>query len=565
MSKQIDSKLFAEAIDLIAKEKRISKTSVIEALKDAFYKAMARTLGADDADIHVEIVTEPEVNISLYVLKDVIADDEDDETAYEIPLSKAKLLDKKAKVGDKCRVDQSLDQVLVARVVGAVLKQKISDAEKVALYDEHKDKIGEMISGEVERCEERGCLVNIGRTSVYLPRKEMIGEEMYKPGEVIKLYIADVSNSEKGPQIKVSRSDAGFLKRLFEEEVHDIYDGTVVIKNIAREAGIRSKISVYSNDINVDPVSSCIGINGSAIQKISAQLGNAKEKEKIDVILYTKTPELYVIDALRPATVTNIYVNEDDKIAYAIVPDGNSSLAIGRKGANTRVASKLTGYDIKIHEEKEIATLMEEEGIVFLDPEVIRKEEAQRVQKENFEKYSQQIKSRLQTESALSTHSSEGIEKGKPQQITDDLFADEKPTKSKKIEKKVETKAIEEVKPEVVTIKEEVKETPKVEETSVVSAKEVKTTTTLESLEKELETEKKQETFKATKKESRRPRQITEEELPHEVKIDPLKNSMPIYTEEELAELEEYENEEDLGYEDEYEYDDYDSYYDDDK
>lgn len=557
MSNQFDAKLFVEAIDAIAKEKGVSQEAVVNALRDAFSKAYARLIGIEEDKVNVNISVDP-ANIEIFVYKDVIADDEDDETAYDIPLSKAKKINPKLKVGDKCRVDVQLSDLtkMTAMVIKSVLKQKIADAEKVALFNDHKDKIGEMITGEVEKCEERGCLVNIGRTSVYLTRRDMIGDEHYQPRDNIRVYIADVSNSEKGPQIKISRSDPGFIRRLFEEEVHDIYDGTVIIKNVAREAGVRSKIAVYSNDPNVDPIGSCIGINGSCIQKITAQLGNSREKEKIDVILYSSNPALFIIDALRPATVTNIYVNVDEHKAIAIVPDGQLSLAIGRKGANARVACKLTGYNIDIKEEKELQNLIDE-GYTFLTPDEVRKEDSARLKKEMYDRYLATIKAKQNSENLSNNVDNVAIEKSKPINITDDLIAEpekaeEKPTKVEETAASVK----EEVKVEKV---EEPVETPK-------ASKEVKTTTTLESLEKELEEEKKQEQFKAIKKESRRPRKITDEELPHEeVKIDPLKNSMPIYTDEELEELEALEEEDDSIYDDDYDFDDFDSYYDDDK
>ncbi len=561
MSK-FNAQQFVDAIDLIAQEKKVSKEAVINALKEAFLKAFQKTLDASDADMHVEITLVPAA-INMYVFKDVIPDEEDDENAYEIPLSKAQKINPEIKIGDKCRIDVSVDELskVAATVVKAVLKQQISEAEKVSLYEELKDRVGEMITGEVERCNENGCMVNIGRTSVYLSRKKMIGDEEYKPGDTIRLYVSDVVTTPKGPSIDVSRSDPGFLRRLFEEESHDIYDGTVVIKNLVREKGKRTKVAVYSNDPNVDAISACIGPNGSCIQKITAQLGNGHEREKIDIIPYSKNDAVFVMDALKPAEVIYIALEKEENKAIAIVLDGQRSLAIGRSGSNIRLASKLTGYDIQIAEEHEMNEIAEEEGYEFMKAEDLRKDEEQRIQRENFEKYSEKIRAKIQSENTKET-SSEGYEKVLPKAITDDIFLEE--------DKKVESPQ-EEVKETIVAkapIKEEepVLAKEKIEEEPLIT-KEVKTTTTLESLEKELEEEKKVETtFKATKKESRRPRQITEEEQPHDVKIEPNKNFMPIYTEEELQELEDEYDDDDLYEEDDdFDFDDFDSYYDDDK
>ena len=344
--------------------------------------------------------------------------------------------------------------------------------------------------------------------------------------------------------VRVSRSDAGFLKRLFEEEVREIYDGTVIIKAIAREAGIRSKIAVYSNNPNVDCVGACIGINGSAIQKIVGQLGNSRDKEKIDIISYSPNDALFIIDALRPATVTHIYLDNENKKAIAVVPDGQLSLAIGRKGANARVACRLTGWNIDIKEEQEIPNL----DVELKSVDQVKEEEKDRAQKEKYERYLSQVKAaraKEAEEASLST----GIEKAKPQQIQDDFL---------KEEPKVEAK-VEEVKP----VEEPVEEVKQAEPTRV------RTTTTLESLEKALESDKKKESFKATQKTSKRPRKITEDEIENEEKEKPVEEvkkgpQMDIYTKEELEALDDEEN----LYEDDYEeeeidYDDYDKYYDD--
>ena len=539
----MDATKFLEALDELEAQKGISKQSIIDALKESLRKAYAKQLGGgDDADIRVEITEDPAA-IKMELVKKVVKDVEDD--YLEISEEDAKKINKKLKAGDEYHEEVNVEDLkrLTALIVKSVLRQKLAEAEKLALYESHKDKVGEMITGVVEKCDDRGAIVNIGRTSMYLSRRELIGDEMFNIGDPIRLYVSQVSTSEKGPMVRVSRSDAGYLRRLFEEEVSDIYNGTVIIKNLVREAGIRSKVAVYSNDVNVDCVGSCIGVNGSNIQKIVAQLGNSRDKEKIDIISYSPNDYLFIIDALRPATVTNIYLDEENKQAIAIVPTGQLSLAIGRKGANARLACKLTGWNIDIKEEHEMADL----GVEFKSLEKIQEEEKVRAQKEKYEKYLAQVKAAREQESALET----GNEKAKPRQILDEEVQEEKPVVE------VSQPKVEEPAPE--TPKAEVKETK------------VRTTTTLESLEAELDKEQKKEAFKATQKTSKRPRKITEDEVEHE-KVEeakPVKKEpqMSIYTDEELARMEE----EDEFFDDEYEddeeeidYDEYDQYYDDD-
>ena len=561
----MDATVFMEALNEIESSKGISKESIIEALKEALRKALEKSLfgGAyEGSDIRVEISEDPASIEMKYVRKVVEGEVEDD--FLEISLEDAN----KGKKGKKYVAgDEYVQQIkpeemarLTALTVKSVLRQKLAEAEKQSLYESHKDKIGEMITGIVEKCDDRGAIVNIGRTSLYLSRKELIGDEMFDAGAPIRLYVSDVSSGEQGksPMVKVSRSDPGFLRRLFEEEVREIYDGTVIIKSLAREAGVRSKIAVYSNDPNVDSVGACIGLNGSAIQKIVAQLGNARDKEKIDIISYSPNESLFLIDALRPASILKIgiYTNaEGKKCAIAIVPDGQSSLAIGRKGANVRVACKLTNFKIDILEESHEADAQEIcPDIVLKSIEQVQQEEKERAQKEKYENYLAKIKASRAEEASQATHDA-GVEKAKPQKILDEELVEEKPVEQPKVE---ETPVVEEVKVEE----------PVAEETPEVKTTVVKTTTTLASLEASLESDKKKEEFKATQKSSKRPRKITEEEVEHE-EAKPVEKKQPqmdIYTKEELEQLENEEFEEEEYYEDEdIDFDDFDEYYDDEK
>ena len=554
----MDATKFLEALDEIAEAKGISKEAIIEALRESLKKALEKQVCdgyiVEGVDVRVTITEQP-AEIKMEYVRKVVEEVEDDILEISVEDANKGKKGKKYAVGDEYIVETSPDDMarLTALTVKSVLRQKLAEAEKVSLYEVYKDKIGEMVTGVVEKCDDRGAVVNVGRSSLYLTRRDLIGEEMLESGAPVRLYVSSVTGSESGksPMVRVSRADPGFLRRLFEEEVREIYDGTVIIKNLAREAGIRSKLAVYSNDINVDPVSCCIGNNGSVIQKIVAQLGNAREKEKIDIIQYSPNDALFVIDALRPAQILKIGVYTDEngkKCAVAIVPDGQLSLAIGRKGANVRVASKLTETHIDIKEE----SMADEVTVELKTIEQIQEEEKVRVQKEKYERYLSQIKSERATAAKLEN----GVEKAKPQVISDEeVKVEEQPEVVE--EAKVEEKPVE-VAPEAP-----------VEETPVAKKTVVKTTTSIDALEAALDNEKQKESFKATQKTSKRPRKIEEEEVAHEeVKPEEVKPKMAIYTDEELAELAREEQE---YYEDDYEdsdedidYDEFDEYYDDD-
>ena len=552
----MDATKFLEALEEIAEAKGISKEAIITALRDSLKKALEKQVCdgylVEGVDVRVTITEQP-AEIKMEYVRKVVEEVEDDILEISLEDANKGKKGKKYVVGDEYIVETSPDDMarLTALTVKSVLRQKLAEAEKVSLYEVYKDKIGEMITGVVEKCDDRGAAVKVGRSSLYLTRKDLIGDEMLESGAPVRLYVSNVTGAETGksPMVRVSRADPGFLRRLFEEEVREIYDGTVIIKSLAREAGIRAKLAVYSNDINVDPVSCCIGQNGSIIQKIVAQLGNARDKEKIDIIQYSPNDALFIIDALRPAQILKIGVYTDEngkKCAVAIVPDGQLSLAIGKKGANVRVASKLTETHIDIKEE----SMSDEVEVELKSVEQVQEEEKLRVQKEKYDRYLAQIKSQRETSSKLEN----GVEKAKPQVIQDEEVKEEVKVEQPKVveEPKVEEKPVEEVKEELPETKKTV----------------VRTTTSIDALEKALDSEKQKETFKATQKTSKRPRKIEEEEVAHEeVKPEEVKPQMAIYTDEELAELakeEEY-------YEDDYEdsdedidYDEFDEYYDDD-
>jgi N utilization substance protein A len=475
----IDTKALIQAIDLIEQEKGISKESILIALKEALEKAYRKQLGSiDDALVRADIDLKKGI-IKLFQLKTVVENIEDD--FLEISLEEIKALGLSLQVGDTYQIEASPEdfQKSAAMTVKAILRQKIAEAEKSALYEIYKDKIGEMIVGQVEKIDERSAIVNIGRTSVYLPSSKRIPGETFKIGDRIKLYVVDVESTTKGAQIAVSRIHEGFLRRLFEEELPEIYEGTVIIKEIAREAGLRSKVSVYSLDPNVDAAGACIGQNGSRIQKIVAQLGNAKDKEKIDIIAYTENKPLYLVESLKPAQVNGIILDEPGKKATLIIADENLGTAIGRRGVNPRLASKLTGYTIEIKD----LTSTTAEGLSYTSVDSLRTQDDMRRQREALPNPTQgQTSSNASNRIHDDSFTMEDVMAPKRDEpVAEKILVDTPSTVSKTVSATVSVQKPVESTP-VVKKPTPIQEAPKITV--------VRTTKTLEELEKELDQQK---------------------------------------------------------------------------
>ena len=553
----INAQQFLEAIEAIELNKGISREVVITSLEEAMKKGYKKELCGDDAV--VEVIIKPEEGIiEMYNVKDIVDEVEDD--FLQVSLEDAKELAKAGKGeirGDKFYISADIETLkkATANSIKSILKQKFAEAEKNVLYETFKDKINTMITGRVEKVDERGCSVNIGRTSVYLPSKQMIGDEKFSSGDEIRLFVENVDSGTKGARIVVSRASEGFLKALFNEEIREIYDGTIIIKGIAREAGERSKVAVYSTDPNVDPAGACIGQNGNRIQRIVSQLGNGQSKEKIDIIAYSENPGLYVMEALKPARVVGVNVAEEGKSATVIVKDDSFSLAIGRKGVNARLAVRLTGYNIDIKTESDALN----EGFEF-----VSLEEVQAAELENL-----RLRAEAAAAAAAPTHAGEvlpGLPEGyvAPQER---VYEDEE-----------DNTEVDEALREKVEDEEFIPSTPKEEATEEPASapveeeiqpaqeeviKEVKTTTTIADLEKSLESESKGSAKKSSGKKGGKKKVEEEEEVVIAPKQDP-STFMSIYTEEELREMEEEEQEEDYVDEEDVDYDEYDDYYDDD-
>ena len=559
----INGAQFLAALDEIEANKGISKEVILTALKEAMIKGYKKSIGARDEDTNVRVTIDPNTGaIEMCQIKKVVKEVLEDDF-LEISVEDANALDKskKYKVGDEFIIPSSPDELTkaIALSVKSILKQKFAEAEKDVLFEAFKDKVGTMITGKVEKTDERGVSVNVGRTSVYLPRKQMIGDERFNVGDQIKLFVSEVGNGTKGANILVSRSSEGFLKCLFTEEIHEIYDGTIVIKGIAREAGERSKVAVFSEDPNVDPAGACIGPNGSRIQKIVGQLGNGLAKEKIDVIAYSDVPGLFIMEALKPARVVGIIVDADKKAATAIVKDDSLSLAIGKKGVNARLAVRLTGYNIDIKTE----TVAFEEGLEFQSFEELQALDTELKSKAAYEKLAAQYQANKETTDVLP-----GLPEGyvAPQErvYKEEESNEELQEALEQVSEKEEAKAEVEA-PKAEPVKEAVVEEKPVEEVKVTK-QEVKTTTSLEDLEKSLSEETNKQNNKSARRNNKKKKDDSDEQLSKGALDTSGAERMSIYTEEELREMEEEEAKEKEEYDDyDEEYDDeYDDYYDDD-
>ncbi len=342
------NKELMDALDLLEKEKNISKDSLFDAIENSLITACKNNFGKTD-NIRVEIDRES-CDFKCFAEKEVVetADDVMD-PMLEISLDDAKKISKKAKVGDMVNV--SLNSKEFGRIATQnaknVILQKIREEERGAIYNEYFEKEHDIVTGVVQRFIGKNISINLGRADAILNENEQVKTEVYRPTQRLRVYVLEVKNGSKGPRILVSRTHPDLVKRLFEQEVAEIQDGTVEIKSIAREAGSRTKIAVYSKDPNVDAVGACVGVNGSRVNLIVDELGG----EKIDVINWDENPGNLIQNALSPAKIVAVFADPEEKSAKVVVPDYQLSLAIGKEGQNARLAARLTGYKIDIKDE----------------------------------------------------------------------------------------------------------------------------------------------------------------------------------------------------------------------
>lgn len=336
-----------EALEELERERGISKDIIIPSLCDAMVAAYKKQMKNKDATNIESILDEQSGEIGVFSTKVVVESVEDDET--EISLAEAKEIDEDVELGDEVKLEVTPEEFgrIAAQSFKQVLTQRIREAERNLVLNEFLEKKGTLTTGIIQRVENRNVIVNIGKTDAIMPQKEQIPGEYYKPGNRIRVFVLNVKETTRLPQVIVSHAHAEIVRELFELEVPEIEDGIVEIKSISREAGFRTKIAVWSNDPEVDSVGACIGPRGSRIQTIVSELKN----EKIDIVRYSEDPVEYIVNALSPARVVSVDILADDEYAHeamVVVPDDQLSLAIGREGQNVRLAHKLTNWKIDI-------------------------------------------------------------------------------------------------------------------------------------------------------------------------------------------------------------------------
>ncbi len=332
-------------IDQVGKDKGIDKQILIEALEQALLAAARKKYGPKQ---EIEAKYNEEVGeVELFQFKTVVKDVKN--PPAEIDLAEAKSLDADVEVGDSLgtKIDVSEFGRIAAQTAKQVIIQRVKDAERENIYEDFKDRKGEVISGTVQRFERGSIIVNLGRAEAVVPQQELVPRETYKPGDRIRAYVLDVRKTPKGPQIILSRSNSDFLVKLFAMEVPEVSEDIVKILSAAREPGSRAKIAVYSQDSDVDPVGACVGMKGSRVQAVVQELRG----EKIDIIPWSDDAASFVCNALAPAEISKVIINQEGKSMEVIVEDDQLSLAIGRRGQNVRLAAKLTGWKIDIRSE----------------------------------------------------------------------------------------------------------------------------------------------------------------------------------------------------------------------
>lgn len=343
----MDKNELLAALNIMESEKSIDKASLVEAIKLSILNACKTYYGTAE-NIVVEIDAETGAN-RVYAVKKVVKQEDLEDEALELTVEEAKEINSNLKEGDEVQID--IDTKNFGRIVTSSSKnqiiQKIRDDEKTTIYNEFYEKEHQVVTGIVQRYSGDNISINLGKTDAILTKNEQIEGEHYKQTDRIKVYILEVKNTQKGLRVRVSRTHPELVKKLFEEEVTEVKDGIVEIKAIAREAGKRSKIAVWSNDPDVDPIGACVGQNGSRVNAIVSELHN----EKIDIINWDENPAILIQNALSPAMVISVIADNDEKTAKVVVPDDQLSLAIGMKGQNARLAARLTGFKIDIKSE----------------------------------------------------------------------------------------------------------------------------------------------------------------------------------------------------------------------
>lgn len=350
---------FILALGEIEREKGVDKEIIFEALESAMISSYKKNFGsAQNVDVEMNRETG---DVALYALKEVVGNEDLTDSNLEITLSDAQAINASYQLGDTVRIRLEPENFgrIAAQTAKQVVIQRIKDAERDVIFEDYTDRENEIITGEVRRVSNRNVFFDLGKTEALLPFQEQIPGEHYGQGERFKLLLLEVRRTPKGPQVILSRSHPNLIKRLFEMEVPEILDGVVEIYSIAREAGSRTKIAVFSKDPSIDPLGACVGFKGNRVKAIVDQLYN----EKIDIVIYEKDIAEFIANALSPSKVVEVFIKEREKEALVVVPDYQLSLAIGKEGQNARLAAKLTNWKIDIKSESQFADFLEEENL----------------------------------------------------------------------------------------------------------------------------------------------------------------------------------------------------------
>lgn len=336
-----------EALTILEKEKNISRDTMMDAIENSLISACKNHFGTSD---NIKVIMNRETcDYAVYAEKEVV--EEVFDPAIEITLEDAEEIDSALQIGDVCQVpvqSKEFGRIATMNAKNLIL-QKIREEERKVVYDQYFEKEKDIVTGIVQRYVGKNISVNLGKADAMLTENEQVKGEVFKPTDRIKLYIVEVKNTPKGPKILVSRTHPELVKRLFEAEVAEVRDGIVEIKSIAREAGSRTKMAVWSNDPDVDPVGACVGMNGARVNAIVEELNG----EKIDIINWNENPAMLIENALSPAKVISVIADAEENKAKVVVPDYQLSLAIGKEGQNARLAARLTGFKIDIKSESQ--------------------------------------------------------------------------------------------------------------------------------------------------------------------------------------------------------------------
>ena len=369
------NKELIEALNALEKEKEISKEKLLSAIETSLLTACKNHFGKAD---NFKVTINRETGDFKVIAEKEVVDDVTDDTT-QISLADAKMINAKYDIGDMVNIEvKSKDFGRIAiQVAKNVILQTIREEERNVLFDQYSSKEKEVVTGVVQRYVGKNVIINLGKVDATLNESEMVRGETFKPNDRVKVYVLEVKNGNKGPKILVSRTHPELVKRLFEAEVAEVRDGTVEIMNVAREAGSRTKIAVWSSNPDVDPVGACVGINGARVNAVVDELGG----EKIDIVAWNENAAYLIENALSPAKVVSVIADDEAKTARVVVPDYQLSLAIGKEGQNARLAAKLTGFKIDIKSESQ----MKELGEDYMNPYNDEYEENEYSQDDNYE------------------------------------------------------------------------------------------------------------------------------------------------------------------------------------